>query len=155
MRPLFHPAIEDVRPEAILHALADPDRAAIFAGRLRISTPWRSLRINPASRSTLTWLDSEDFGITRSVQDPYGRLMRPLFHPAIEDVRPEAILHALADPDRINPASRSTLTWLDSEDFGITRSPIADRAEHASTQPSPIVRNFGTMATEFKTPTDG
>ena len=31
MRPLFHPAIEDVRPEAILHALADPGRAAMFA----------------------------------------------------------------------------------------------------------------------------
>lgn len=31
MRPLFHPAIADVRPEAILHALADPRRAAIFA----------------------------------------------------------------------------------------------------------------------------
>ncbi|MGX7708038.1 ArsR/SmtB family transcription factor [Methylobacterium sp. Gmos1] len=35
MRPLFHPAIEDVRPEAILHALADPDRAAIFARIMR------------------------------------------------------------------------------------------------------------------------
>jgi DNA-binding transcriptional ArsR family regulator len=31
MRPLFHPAIEDVRPEAILHALSDPERAAIYA----------------------------------------------------------------------------------------------------------------------------
>ena len=31
MRPLFHPAIEDVQPEAILHALSDPNRAAIFA----------------------------------------------------------------------------------------------------------------------------
>jgi DNA-binding transcriptional ArsR family regulator len=31
MRPLFHPDIEDVRPEAILHALSDPERAAIFA----------------------------------------------------------------------------------------------------------------------------
>jgi len=31
MRPLFHPAIEDLRPEAILHALSDPLRAAIFA----------------------------------------------------------------------------------------------------------------------------
>ncbi|GGE11451.1 transcriptional regulator [Aureimonas endophytica] len=30
MRPLFHPAIEDLRPDAILHALSDPDRAAIF-----------------------------------------------------------------------------------------------------------------------------
>lgn len=31
MRPLFHPAIDDVEPEAILHALSDPSRAAIFA----------------------------------------------------------------------------------------------------------------------------
>ncbi|CAA2144016.1 MULTISPECIES: ArsR/SmtB family transcription factor [Methylobacterium] len=31
MRPLFHPAIEDVQPQAILHALSDPRRAVIFA----------------------------------------------------------------------------------------------------------------------------
>jgi DNA-binding transcriptional ArsR family regulator len=31
MRPLFHPAVEDIRPEMILHALADPERAAICA----------------------------------------------------------------------------------------------------------------------------
>ena len=31
MRPLFHPAIEDIQPAAILHALSDPSRAAIFA----------------------------------------------------------------------------------------------------------------------------
>jgi DNA-binding transcriptional ArsR family regulator len=31
MRILFHPSIDDVRPEAILHALADPVRARIFA----------------------------------------------------------------------------------------------------------------------------
>jgi DNA-binding transcriptional ArsR family regulator len=30
MRPLFHPSIEDVTVEGILHALADPVRAAIF-----------------------------------------------------------------------------------------------------------------------------
>ncbi|GLS53645.1 ArsR/SmtB family transcription factor [Methylobacterium gregans] len=35
MRPLFHPAIEDVRPEAILHALSDPRRASIFAAITR------------------------------------------------------------------------------------------------------------------------
>ncbi|OLP61585.1 transcriptional regulator [Xaviernesmea oryzae] len=35
MRPFFHPATEDLRPDAILHALADPDRAAIFT---RIAT---------------------------------------------------------------------------------------------------------------------
>lgn len=31
MRPFVHPAIEDVQPDAILHALSDPSRAAIFA----------------------------------------------------------------------------------------------------------------------------
>ena len=31
MRPLFHPSIDDVRLEAVLHALSDPVRVAIFA----------------------------------------------------------------------------------------------------------------------------
>src|SRR5579871_6907484 len=31
MRPLLHPAIEDVTVEGILHALADPVRVAIYA----------------------------------------------------------------------------------------------------------------------------
>jgi DNA-binding transcriptional ArsR family regulator len=31
MRPLFHPSIDDVRLEAVLHALSDPVRVQIFA----------------------------------------------------------------------------------------------------------------------------
>lgn len=31
MRPLFHPSIEDVTVETVLHALSDPVRVAIFA----------------------------------------------------------------------------------------------------------------------------
>jgi DNA-binding transcriptional ArsR family regulator len=31
MKPLSHPAAGDITPEAILHALADTERAAIFA----------------------------------------------------------------------------------------------------------------------------
>ncbi len=31
MRPLFHPSVEDVTVEAILHALSDPVRVAIYA----------------------------------------------------------------------------------------------------------------------------
>ncbi len=31
MRPLFHPSVEDVTVEAILHALSDPLRVAIYA----------------------------------------------------------------------------------------------------------------------------
>lgn len=30
MRPLFHPALDDITVEGILHALSDPVRAAIF-----------------------------------------------------------------------------------------------------------------------------
>lgn len=32
MRPLFHPSIENVTVEGILHALSDPVRVAIYAG---------------------------------------------------------------------------------------------------------------------------
>jgi DNA-binding transcriptional ArsR family regulator len=31
MRPLFHPSIEEITVESILHALSDPARVAIFA----------------------------------------------------------------------------------------------------------------------------
>jgi DNA-binding transcriptional ArsR family regulator len=31
MKPLFHPSVEDVSVEAVLHALSDPVRVAIFA----------------------------------------------------------------------------------------------------------------------------
>jgi DNA-binding transcriptional ArsR family regulator len=31
MRPLFHPAIDEVTVEAVLHALSDPTRVAIFS----------------------------------------------------------------------------------------------------------------------------
>jgi DNA-binding transcriptional ArsR family regulator len=31
MRPLFHPSIEDITVEGILHALSDPVRAAMYA----------------------------------------------------------------------------------------------------------------------------
>lgn len=31
MRQFFHPAIEDVEPQTIMHALSDPNRAAIYA----------------------------------------------------------------------------------------------------------------------------
>src|SRR3954471_3304266 len=39
MRPLFHPAIEDVTVEGILHALADPVRVAIFSGIVGAKCP--------------------------------------------------------------------------------------------------------------------
>jgi DNA-binding transcriptional ArsR family regulator len=39
MRPLFHPSVKDVTVEAILHALSDPVRVAIFAEIAGTSCP--------------------------------------------------------------------------------------------------------------------
>jgi DNA-binding transcriptional ArsR family regulator len=39
MKPLFHPSIENVRVEAIMHALSDPVRVAIFAEIAAASCP--------------------------------------------------------------------------------------------------------------------
>ena len=39
MRPLFHPSIEDVSVESILHALSDPVRVAIYAGIVGADCP--------------------------------------------------------------------------------------------------------------------
>jgi DNA-binding transcriptional ArsR family regulator len=39
MRPLLHPSIEDVTVEAIMHALSDPVRVAIFAQIAGASCP--------------------------------------------------------------------------------------------------------------------
>jgi DNA-binding transcriptional ArsR family regulator len=39
MKPLFHPSVEDVTVEAIMHALSDPARVAIFAHIAGASCP--------------------------------------------------------------------------------------------------------------------
>src|SRR5436305_11396300 len=39
MRPLFHPSMDDVTVEGILHALSDPVRVAIFADIARTRCP--------------------------------------------------------------------------------------------------------------------
>jgi DNA-binding transcriptional ArsR family regulator len=39
MKPLFHPAIEDVTVEGILHVLSDPVRVAIFADLVNSGCP--------------------------------------------------------------------------------------------------------------------
>ena len=59
MKPLVHPAIEDVPLEAILHALADPARVALFFEIVyqegpRNCTKLVSLLDKPIPRSTLS-----------------------------------------------------------------------------------------------------
>jgi DNA-binding transcriptional ArsR family regulator len=59
MKPLIHPAIEDVPLEAILHALADPVRVALFAEVVAQDNPRNcttlvSLLHKPIPKSTLS-----------------------------------------------------------------------------------------------------
>jgi DNA-binding transcriptional ArsR family regulator len=59
MRPLFHPSIEDITVEGILHALSDPVRAAIFAdvalsGCLQNCSGFAKVSDTPIPKSTLS-----------------------------------------------------------------------------------------------------
>ncbi len=59
MRPLLHPAIEDITVEAVLHALADPARVAIFGEILgqECSTScsaFQEVLTSPIPKSTLS-----------------------------------------------------------------------------------------------------
>lgn len=59
MRPLFHPDIENVPVEAILHALADPVRVALFIEVLNQEGPTNCTRLvsvieKPIPKSTLS-----------------------------------------------------------------------------------------------------
>ncbi len=59
MKPLFHPSLEDVTVEGILHALSDPVRVAIFieiAGSAcpRTCSNFQQIREKPVPKSTLS-----------------------------------------------------------------------------------------------------
>ena len=59
MKPLVHPAIEDVPLEAILHALTDPVRVALFIEIFNQESPSNCTKLvseldNPIPKSTLS-----------------------------------------------------------------------------------------------------
>jgi DNA-binding transcriptional ArsR family regulator len=59
MRPLFHPSVEDVTVEAILHALSDPVRVAILArlagsGCSHVCSEFLEVSEKPIPKSTLS-----------------------------------------------------------------------------------------------------
>ena len=53
MRPLFHPSIKDVTVEAILHALSDPVRVAIFAEIAAAACPQTCSNFQTVSQKTV------------------------------------------------------------------------------------------------------
>src|ERR1700761_2118980 len=66
MRPLFHPSIEDITVERILHALADPTRVAIYADILS----------QECSQNCSTFLTVSDKTIPKSTLSQHFRTLR-------------------------------------------------------------------------------
>jgi DNA-binding transcriptional ArsR family regulator len=73
MKPLFHPAAEDITVEGILHALADPVRMHIFAeiaaaGGPLTCSPFLEVAMRPVPKSTLSqhFRVLRDAGLIRS-----------------------------------------------------------------------------------------
>jgi DNA-binding transcriptional ArsR family regulator len=66
MRPLFHPAVEDVPVEAILHALSDPVRVAIYADIVG----------QECSQNCSTFLYTNDKPIPKSTLSQHFKILR-------------------------------------------------------------------------------
>ena len=66
MRPLFHPSIEEVTVEGILHALSDPIRVAIYA----------DIMTQECSQNCSTFLTVSDKTIPKSTLSQHFRALR-------------------------------------------------------------------------------
>jgi DNA-binding transcriptional ArsR family regulator len=66
VRPLFHPSIQDVTVEAILHALSDPMRVAIFAG----------IAGSSGAQSCSSYLRVSEKGIPKSTLSQHFKILR-------------------------------------------------------------------------------
>jgi len=66
MRPLSHPAIEDVTVEAILHALSDPVRVAIYANIVG----------SACSQNCSNFLNVSDKAIPKSTLSQHFKVLR-------------------------------------------------------------------------------
>jgi DNA-binding transcriptional ArsR family regulator len=66
MRPLFHPSVEDITVEGILHALSDPVRAHIFAHIARADGP----------QTCSAFLEVSDRTVPKSTLSQHFRVLR-------------------------------------------------------------------------------
>src|SRR5882757_3988769 len=66
MRPLFHPSIEDITVEALLHALSDPVRVAIYADIVG----------SDCARSCSNFLQVSDKAIPKSTLSQHFKALR-------------------------------------------------------------------------------
>ncbi|RYG71768.1 ArsR family transcriptional regulator [bacterium] len=66
MRPLFHPAAEDITVEGVLHALSDPVRAAIYG----------QLVLSQCSQNCSNFLEISDRIIPKSTLSQHFKILR-------------------------------------------------------------------------------
>jgi DNA-binding transcriptional ArsR family regulator len=66
MRPLFHPAMEDVTIEGVLHALSDPVRVAIYA----------NIVASECAQSCSTFLKVSEKSIPKSTLSQHFKVLR-------------------------------------------------------------------------------
>jgi DNA-binding transcriptional ArsR family regulator len=102
MRTLLHPSIDSLRPEAILHALADPVRARIFAeiaggACIQNCSAFATVgdRIIPKSSLSQHFKVLRDAGLIRS--ERHGVEMRNASRCAEVDVRFPGLIAAILD----------------------------------------------------------
>jgi DNA-binding transcriptional ArsR family regulator len=111
MRPLLHPSMDDVRLEAILHALSDPVRAAIFAeiacvGAVQTCSSFASIgdRVIPKSSLSQHFKVLREAGLIRSERQ--GVEMRNFSRCAEVDERFPGLLAAILDAHARNGRRR-------------------------------------------------
>lgn len=112
MRPLVHPAIDDVTVEAILHALSDPVRVAIYAQLASSSGSTMCSRFLQVSdrripKSTLSqhFRALREAGLVRS--ERHGVQMRNVSRCAEIEERFPGLIAAILNAHSVQNASRS------------------------------------------------
>ena len=66
MRPLYHPPVEEITPQGILYALADPTRVAIFMQLAKAECP----------KSCSTFLKMGDTPLPKSTLSQHFKILR-------------------------------------------------------------------------------
>jgi DNA-binding transcriptional ArsR family regulator len=113
MRPLFHPSIDDVTVEAILHALSDPVRVAIYAeivgsGCPRICSAFLKFREKRIPKSTLSqhFKALRDAGLIRG--ERHGVEMHNTSRCAEIDRRFPGLIAAILNAHAVQSAEKSS-----------------------------------------------
>ncbi|THD03804.1 hypothetical protein B1810_07985 [Panacagrimonas perspica] len=138
MRPLVHPALDDLTPEGILYALADPVRAQIFA-EIAVSKCAHTCKsfLEVSDRRVPKSTLSKHFGILREAglihSTRVGKEMHNVLREDVVKERFDPLVTAIINAHReqeLHRRSRASAPWLPSG--GASAAGRARRAAGAS-----------------------